>query len=161
MNRRGGRNAYTWADAHPDKVSCDYADNRAVSREALAQLGGLAKTDVPLLHGCGSRDPWLNSQTRVPEKRYRDLGGQVTVVIQEGAVHLPTAPKDLKPVVEFITRRQPAREAEPKPRGHRFDGTMSREVLSSRGEHALFWGDVMHHSLPFAKPDWNSVSCNY
>ncbi|HEX5269371.1 MAG TPA: hypothetical protein VFW33_02735, partial [Gemmataceae bacterium] len=39
---RGGRNAYTWATTHPDKVSCIYADNPAVSREALAQLGGLA-----------------------------------------------------------------------------------------------------------------------
>src|SRR4029077_18566059 len=40
---RGGRNAYTWATAHPDKVSSVYADTPAVSREALAQLGGLAK----------------------------------------------------------------------------------------------------------------------
>jgi pimeloyl-ACP methyl ester carboxylesterase len=49
---RGGRNAYTWATAHPDKVSCLYADNPAVSREALARLGGLARNDVPLLHVC-------------------------------------------------------------------------------------------------------------
>ena len=49
---RGGRNAYTWATAHPDKVACLYADNPAVSREALALLGGLARNDVPLLHVC-------------------------------------------------------------------------------------------------------------
>jgi hypothetical protein len=46
---RGGRNAYTWATANPDKVSCIYADNPAISREALAMLGALAKNDVPLL----------------------------------------------------------------------------------------------------------------
>src|SRR5215469_5447794 len=50
---RGGRNAYTWATAHPGKVSCIYADNPAVSGEAIARLGALARADVPLLHVCG------------------------------------------------------------------------------------------------------------
>jgi hypothetical protein len=34
---------------------------------------------VPLLHVCGSLDPWINDQTRVAEKRYKELGGQITV----------------------------------------------------------------------------------
>src|SRR6266404_10008707 len=40
---RGGRNAYTWATTHPDKVSCLYVDNPAISRESLMKLGELAK----------------------------------------------------------------------------------------------------------------------
>jgi leucyl-tRNA synthetase len=28
------------------------------------------------------RDPWLDTQTRVLEKRYKELSGQVTVVVQ-------------------------------------------------------------------------------
>ena len=70
------------------------------------RLDALVKAGVPLLHVGGSRDPWLDTQTRVLEKRYRELGGQVTVIVQEGAGHFPTAPKDLRPVVEFITSRQ-------------------------------------------------------
>jgi glyoxylase-like metal-dependent hydrolase (beta-lactamase superfamily II) len=33
--------------------------------------------------------------------------------------------------------------------------------FNSRGEQALFWGDVMHHPLQFARPDWNSVFCEF
>ena len=33
--------------------------------------------------------------------------------------------------------------------------------FTSRGEHALFWGDVMHSPLQFAQPDWNSVYCEF
>jgi glyoxylase-like metal-dependent hydrolase (beta-lactamase superfamily II) len=31
--------------------------------------------------------------------------------------------------------------------------------FSSRGEQALFWGDVIHHPLLFVRPNWNSVFC--
>ena len=43
-----------------------------------------------------------NDQTRVAEKRYKDLGGKITVIIKEGEGHYPLAPKDPKPVVDFI-----------------------------------------------------------
>ena len=33
--------------------------------------------------------------------------------------------------------------------------------FTSRGEHALFWGDVMHSPLQFAQPEWNSVYCEF
>ena len=33
--------------------------------------------------------------------------------------------------------------------------------FTSQGEQALFWGDVMHHPLQFARPDWNSVYCEF
>jgi glyoxylase-like metal-dependent hydrolase (beta-lactamase superfamily II) len=31
----------------------------------------------------------------------------------------------------------------------------------SQGERALFWGDVLHHPLQVARPDWNSVFCEF
>src|SRR5207248_9270778 len=83
--------------------------------QPLDRLDVLAKAGVPLLHVCGSRDPWLDGQTRVLEKRYRELGGQVTVLVEDGKGHYPTAPKDPKPVVDFNLRRQTAKEVEPKP----------------------------------------------
>jgi pimeloyl-ACP methyl ester carboxylesterase len=129
--------AYAWAIENPDKVSCVYAENpilrsHMTRAQPLDNLAPLAKAGVPLLHVCGSRDPWLETQTRVLEKRYKDLGGQVTVVIREGAGHFPTAPKDPQRVVGFITRAvkvEPA--AAPPTRGYRFDETMPRELLES------------------------------
>jgi pimeloyl-ACP methyl ester carboxylesterase len=60
---------------------------------------------VPLLHVCGGLDPWLSDQTRVAEKRYKELGGQITVIVKEGEGHFPTAPKDVRLVVDFISAR--------------------------------------------------------
>lgn len=31
----------------------------------------------------------------------------------------------------------------------------------SEGEYALFWGDVLHHPLQIARPDWNSAYCEF
>jgi len=106
---RGGRNAYTWATANPDKVSCIYADNPAVSREAVTQLGALAKADVPVLHVCGSLDPILGNHTLVVESIYRQLGGRISVMLKDGAAHHPHSLRDPKPIADFIERSvQPA-----------------------------------------------------
>ncbi len=58
---------------------------------------------MPVLHDCGASDPWLESQTRVVEKRYKELGGKITVIVREGEGHFPLSPKDPKSVVDFIT----------------------------------------------------------
>jgi len=102
--------AYAWAIENPDKVSCIYGEN-PVLRSHMAKtppldnLAPLAKAGVPLLHVCGSADPWLKDQTRVAEKRYKKLGGKITVIIKNGEGHFPTSPKEPKPVVDFITAR--------------------------------------------------------
>jgi hypothetical protein len=56
-----------------------------------------------VLHVCGSLDPGLNEQTRVVEKKYNELGGQITVIVKEGEGHFPTTPRNPKSVVDFIT----------------------------------------------------------
>ncbi|WP_029010066.1 MBL fold metallo-hydrolase [Azospirillum halopraeferens] len=43
--------------------------------------------------------------------------------------------------------------------GHSIDHACIR--FTSRGEHALFWGDVLHHPLQVARPDLNSVYCEF
>ncbi len=127
LEGRGGAagDAYAWAIEHPDRVSCIYAENpilrsQMMKAPLLDNLAPLAKARVPLLHVCGSLDPWLESQTRVLEKRYQELGGQVTVILKEGEGHLPTAPKDPQPVVDFILKHT-----------FDFDGAISREVLEN------------------------------
>jgi pimeloyl-ACP methyl ester carboxylesterase len=111
---RGGRNAYTWATTNPDKVSCIYADNPAVSREAVAQLGALAKADVPVLHVCGSIDPIL-SHTLLVEGVYQQFGGRISVLIKDGAAHHPHSLRDPKPIADFIEQSQRPAEGTPPP----------------------------------------------
>ena len=99
--------AYAWAIDNPDKVSCIYGENPAVrslmsKKPLLDHLAPLARAGVALIHVCGSLDPWLNDQTRVVEKRYKELGGQITVIIKEGEGHYPLGPKDPKAVVDLI-----------------------------------------------------------
>jgi glyoxylase-like metal-dependent hydrolase (beta-lactamase superfamily II) len=43
--------------------------------------------------------------------------------------------------------------------GHSIDHACIR--FSSRGEQALFWGDVMHHPLQVVRPDCNSKFCEF
>src|SRR5262249_53312762 len=84
------------------KVLWLYADNPAVSREAVAQLGALAKADVPVLHVCGSLDPLLFNHTLVVENIYQQLGGRISVMIKDGAAHHPHSLRDPKPIADFI-----------------------------------------------------------
>jgi pimeloyl-ACP methyl ester carboxylesterase len=112
--------AYAWAVENADKVSCIYGEN-PVLRGIMATKGNydenakvphiddlspLAKAGVPILHVCGSLDPWLDRETRVAEKKYKELGGNFTVIVREGEGHFPLSPKDPKPVVDFILSHQ-------------------------------------------------------
>jgi hypothetical protein len=77
----------------------------------IDDLSSLAKARVSILHVCGSLDPWLDRETRVAEKRYKDLGGKFTVIIKKGEGHFEVGPQDPKPVVDFIVAntQKPAR----------------------------------------------------
>jgi hypothetical protein len=107
---RAAGEAYAWAIANPDKVSCIYGENPVLrsnmsKTQPLDNLAPLANAGVHLLHVCGSLDPSLKSQTRVAEKRYKDLGGRITIIIKEGEGHYLLAPKERQPVVDFIIKR--------------------------------------------------------
>ncbi len=111
--------AYAWAIANPDKVACVYGENpilNSTMRKAqpLDNLPALAKAGVPLLHDCGGLDPLLDEQTRTAEKRYKELDGSMTAIVQEGVGHYPTAPNDPKPGVAFILGRRESKGTEPK-----------------------------------------------
>jgi hypothetical protein len=99
---RGGEYEYRWATAHPDSVSCIYADNPAVDRESLALLGGLAANDVPLLHVCGSIDPLYVASTTAVENIYHAFGGRISVLVKEGFGHHPHSLHDATPIADFM-----------------------------------------------------------
>ncbi len=98
---------YAWALANPDKVACIYAENPVlrsnVARvQPLDNLAPLAKAGVLLLHVCSRADPWLESQTRIAEQRFKKLGGQITVLVHEGDRYRPIASNELMQAVDFI-----------------------------------------------------------
>jgi pimeloyl-ACP methyl ester carboxylesterase len=99
---RGGEFAYTWATAHPDSVSCIYADNPAGNRDIFARLGDLARNNVPLLHVCGSIDPLFGRVSTPLETIYQQYGGRISVIIKEGYGHHPHSLNDPKPIADFI-----------------------------------------------------------
>jgi hypothetical protein len=100
--------AYAWAIENPEKVSCIIAENPALrslmsTSPPLDHLDVLAKAGVSLIHECGATDPWLNDQTRVIERRYKELGGKITVIVREGEGHFLSERRNVSPVVELIT----------------------------------------------------------
>jgi hypothetical protein len=140
MQGAGGAagDAYAWAIENPDKVSCIYAENPVLRSKMsktppLDNLAPLAKAGVPILHVCGGLDPWLADNSRVLEKRYKELGGQITLIVQEGVGHYPLAPKNVEPVVDFITQSVglTSEPANARPGGYQFDKTISRQVLEN------------------------------
>jgi hypothetical protein len=80
---------YAWGIENPDKVSCIYCENPILHSnlakiQPIDNLAPLAKAGIPILHVCGSLDPNIQSQTKEAEKRYQKLGGQMTVLVNEG-----------------------------------------------------------------------------
>ncbi len=104
---RSAGEAYAWAIENPEKVSCVYGEDPVMrstmtTKPLIENLAPLARAGVPLLHVCGSLDPALGEHTREVEKHFRELGGTIKVWINEGDGHYPLAPRDPKPVVDFI-----------------------------------------------------------
>ncbi len=100
----GGRNSFTWATSYPDRVSCIYADNPLITREALMKLDQLCERDIPLLHICGSLDPLTPNHTLPIESIYQRLGGRISVIIKDGAGHHPHSLRDPTLIADFMTR---------------------------------------------------------
>jgi hypothetical protein len=99
--------AYAWAIEDPDRVACIVGRNPALrslmsTTSPLENLGSLAKAGVPLLHVCDKTDPWFNDQTKVVDQRYKQLGGEITVIINENGARAPLGPTAQTRAVDFI-----------------------------------------------------------
>jgi pimeloyl-ACP methyl ester carboxylesterase len=102
-----GGEAYEWSIYNPDKVSCIYVDNVAMrtlmeKKAPIDTLAPLAKAGIKTLHISGAADPWLATDTRVAEQKYKALGGSMTVITIPGEGHFPRVPRDPSQIVAFI-----------------------------------------------------------
>lgn len=129
---RGGLIIYNWAAANPTKVACIYGDAPVMDFKSWPGVGGilkvygfkskdeanaykgnpvdslapLAKAGVPILHVVGDADKVVpvSANTAVAEKRYKEMGGQFTVIHKAGVGHHPHSLKDPKPIVDFVLK---------------------------------------------------------
>ena len=69
-------------------------------------MAPLARAGVPLFHVVGDADDVvpLGENTAVVEQRYKQLGGQITVIVKQGVGHHPHSLKDPAPIVEFVLK---------------------------------------------------------
>lgn len=72
----------------------------------LDNLAPLARAGVPLLHVCGDADEVVpfNENSAMVEKRYRELGGDITMIMKPGQKHHPHCLENPAPIVDFILR---------------------------------------------------------
>jgi hypothetical protein len=106
-SRTAAGEAYAWAIENPNKVACILGRNPALrslmtKTAPLENLEPLAKAGVPLLHVCDKTDPWFNEQTKIVEQRYKGLGGEITVIVNENDVRSSLAPATLTRAVDFM-----------------------------------------------------------
>jgi pimeloyl-ACP methyl ester carboxylesterase len=72
----------------------------------IDNLKPLADYRVPLLHVYGDADPVVpwDENTGIVAKRYRDLGGNITLIVKHGVGHHPHGLADPAPIVDFIMK---------------------------------------------------------
>jgi len=82
------------------------AEALAYTKNPIDQLAPLAKTGIPLLHVCGGTDKVVpvSENTAIIEKRYRALGGDITVIIKKLTGHHPHCLKDPAPIIDFVLK---------------------------------------------------------
>lgn len=70
----------------------------------INNLQPLAIAKIPILSVCGDADEVvpLEENTGVLEQRYRELGGEIQVIVKPGIGHHPHSLVDPAPIVEFV-----------------------------------------------------------
>jgi pimeloyl-ACP methyl ester carboxylesterase len=80
------------------------AEATAYKRNPIDTLTILAKANVALIHVVGDADDVvpLEENTGIVEKRYKELGGTIKVIVKNGVGHHPHSLQDPQPIVDFI-----------------------------------------------------------
>lgn len=72
----------------------------------LDRIPLVAKAGVPIISVCGDADESVPfpENTAILEKRYRELGGTIEVILKPGVGHHPHSLKDPAPIVDFLVK---------------------------------------------------------
>lgn len=95
-----------WSKLIRDYGFRDEAEALAYRGNPVDRLEVLARAGIPLIHVVGDTDDVVpvSENTAVVERRYRELGGDITVLHKPGVGHHPHGLDDPTPVVEFMLR---------------------------------------------------------
>lgn len=130
---QGGRWVPTFPNARYIFSEREYAYNLALSRDRMA-----VET--------------IQRQAGIGTPRHEPLDG----VFEDSVMPIVEAGQDQRIVIDNTVIEGYCFHSTP---GHSIDHASIS--LTSRGETALFWGDVMHHPLQFRRPEINSVYCEF
>ena len=74
----------------------------------IDNLEPIAKAGIPIVSVCGDSDVVVpyEENTAIVEKRYKELGGKILVILKPGVGHHPHSLKDPTPIVDFILQNQ-------------------------------------------------------
>ena len=72
----------------------------------IDRIDGVARAGVPIIAVCGGADSLvpMAENTSVLEKRYRELGGTIEVIVKPGGEHHPHSLVDPAPIVDFMIK---------------------------------------------------------
>jgi pimeloyl-ACP methyl ester carboxylesterase len=75
-------------------------------RNPVDNLEAMARANVPLLHICGEADEVvpIEENTRLLERRYRQLGGPILVIAKPAVGHHPHSLENPEPIVAFVLK---------------------------------------------------------
>ncbi|MBN8247456.1 MAG: alpha/beta hydrolase [Verrucomicrobia bacterium] len=102
----GRGSAADWSKLIRDYGFRDAAEAMAYPGNPVDRLEILARAGIPLLHVVGDTDDVVpvSENSALMERRYRDLGGRMTVLHKPGVGHHPHGLDDPTPVVDFNVR---------------------------------------------------------
>jgi pimeloyl-ACP methyl ester carboxylesterase len=78
----------------------------ATYRSPLDRVLTIARAGVPILSVCGDADqvvPYAEN-TAILERKYREAGGVIEVILKPGVDHHPHSLKDPAPIVDFLVK---------------------------------------------------------
>ncbi|MCP4263770.1 MAG: SGNH/GDSL hydrolase family protein [Planctomycetes bacterium] len=124
----------------------------------IDNLEPLARSVVPLLHVCGTSDTVVPIQENsdIVEKRYKKLGGKITVIRKSGQDHHPHSLKDPTPIVEFILScTAPDYEKFHFDLRHGLRNSRIKFKREKKGRVAFLGGSITYN------PGWRNMLCQY
>ncbi|MBI3831061.1 MAG: alpha/beta hydrolase [Planctomycetes bacterium] len=83
------------------------------TRNPVDNLKPLAEAKIPILCVCVDADAAvpLDENARVVEARYRNMGGEIVLIVKPGVGHHPHSLEDPAPIVDFVLRHAPQAES--------------------------------------------------
>ena len=130
----------------------------AYEHNPIDNLEPLVRSVVPVLHVCGTSDTVvpMTENSDVVEKRYKKLGGKITVIRKPGVDHHPHSLEDPKPIVDFILSHTAADyDKFHYNLRHGLTNCRLKFQRNKRGRVAFLGGSITYN------PGWRNMICQY